>query len=78
MSRPLMLLGFRSKTAIVKLMASEVGYRVIDRAIQCFGGLGLTKDLPLERWFRELRVARITDGSSEVMKIIIARGLLKD
>ena len=71
-------LDVRSETAIVKLMASEVGYRVIDRAIQCFGGLGLTKDLPLERWFRELRVARITDGSSEVMKIIIARGLLKD
>jgi alkylation response protein AidB-like acyl-CoA dehydrogenase len=48
----------------------------VDRCIQIHGGLGVSKDLPLERWYRELRIRRIGEGPSEVQRIIIARDLL--
>jgi len=61
--------------AIAKLLASEGGSRVVDRAIQIHGGYGVTKDLPLERWYREMRIRRIGEGPSEVQRIVIARDL---
>ena len=68
----------RQVAAMVKLYATEMAFRVLDRCIQCIGGIGLTKDLPLERWFREIRVLRITEGASEVQRMVIARNLLRD
>ncbi len=67
---------FRTEAAMAKLVASEMGSRVVDRAIQIHGGYGVTKDLPLERWFREMRIRRIGEGPSEVQRLIIARDLI--
>jgi acyl-CoA dehydrogenase len=69
---------FRFETAMAKLVATEGAGRVVDRAIQIHGGYGVTKDLPLERWYRELRIRRIGEGPSEVQRIIMARELLLD
>jgi acyl-CoA dehydrogenase len=67
---------FRTEAAMAKLVASEAGGRVVDRAMQIHGGYGMTKDLPLERWYREMRIRRIGEGPSEVQRHIIARDLL--
>jgi acyl-CoA dehydrogenase len=67
---------FRSEAAMAKLVASEAGGRVVDRAMQIHGGYGMTKDLPLERWYREMRIRRIGEGPSEVQRLILARDLL--
>ncbi|MBN9491754.1 hypothetical protein J0H33_00190 [bacterium] len=67
---------FRFETAMAKLVATEAAGRVIDRAIQVHGGLGVSKDLPLERWYREVRIRRIGEGPSEVQRVIMARDLL--
>ncbi len=67
---------FRTDAALAKLHSAEAGGRVVDRAMQIHGGMGVTKDLPLERWFREMRIRRIGEGPSEVQRLIIARDLL--
>jgi acyl-CoA dehydrogenase len=67
---------FRMESAIAKLVASEAAGRVVDRSMQIHGGLGVAKDLPLERWYRELRIRRVGEGPSEVQKHVIARDLL--
>jgi alkylation response protein AidB-like acyl-CoA dehydrogenase len=67
---------FRKEAAMAKLAASEAGGRVVDRCMQMFGGLGVAKELPFERWFREMRIRRIGEGPSEVQKHVIARELL--
>jgi alkylation response protein AidB-like acyl-CoA dehydrogenase len=67
---------FRKEAAMAKLTASEAGGRVVDRCMQMFGGLGVAKELPFERWFREMRIRRIGEGPSEVQKHVIARELL--
>jgi acyl-CoA dehydrogenase len=60
-----------------KLFASEMLARVTDRAIQVFGGMGLMDELPLERLWRDARVERIWDGTSEIQRHIISRELLR-
>ncbi len=67
---------FRTEAAMAKLVASEAAGRVVDRSMQIHGGLGMTKDLPLERWYRELRIRRVGEGPSEVQRLIMARELL--
>jgi acyl-CoA dehydrogenase len=67
---------FRTEAAMAKLVASEAGGRVVDRVMQIHGGYGMTKDLPLERWYREMRIRRVGEGPSEVQRLIIARDLL--
>ncbi len=67
---------FRTESAIAKLVCTENGFRVIDRSMQIHGGLGVAKDLPLERWFREMRIRRIGEGPSEVQKHVIARDIM--
>lgn len=62
--------------SIAKLYATEVAGRVVDRCVQIFGGLGVARDLPLERWYRELRVRRIGEGPSEIHRMVVARSLL--
>ena len=68
--------GFRTEAAMAKLVASEGGGRVIDRVMQIHGGYGMTKDLPLERWYREMRIRRVGEGPSEVQRLIMARDLI--
>jgi len=65
------------KTAMAKLCASEMAGRVADRAVQIFGGRGYMTENPAERYYRELRVDRIWEGTSEIQRTIVARGLLK-
>jgi len=63
--------------ASAKLYASEMLARVTDEAIQIFGGMGLMDDLPLARFWRDARVERIWDGTSEIQRHIISRDLLR-
>ena len=63
--------------ASAKVYASEMLARVTDEAIQIFGGMGLMSDLPLERFWRDARVERIWDGTSEIQRHIIGRELLR-
>ena len=65
------------KTAMAKLFASEMAGRVADRTVQIFGGRGYKTENPAERFYRELRVDRIWEGTSEIQRLIVARGLLK-
>jgi acyl-CoA dehydrogenase len=63
--------------AMAKLYASEMLGRMTDTAVQIFGGMGLMSPFPAERWWRDARVERIWDGTSEIQRHIIARSLLR-
>ena len=60
---------------MAKLYCSEMAGRVADRAVQVFGGRGYMRENVAERFFRELRVERIWEGTSEIQRMIIARQL---
>jgi alkylation response protein AidB-like acyl-CoA dehydrogenase len=62
---------------MAKLFASEMANRVADRSVQIFGGRGYMRENVAERFFRELRVDRIWEGTSEIQRVIIADQLLK-
>jgi acyl-CoA dehydrogenase len=62
---------------MAKLYASEMAGRVADRAVQILGGRGYMQESPVERHFRELRVDRIWEGTSEIQRVIVASGLFK-
>lgn len=66
-----------ARCSMVKLYVSEMANRVADRAVQIFGGRGYMRENVAERFFRELRVDRIWEGTSEIQRLIIARCLLK-
>jgi acyl-CoA dehydrogenase len=68
----------RDKVSMVKLQASEMIGRVADRGIQVFGGMGFCKDLPLERIYRDSRVTRLYDGTSEIHRMLIAKAVIKN
>ena len=67
----------RTKISMVKLFASEMLGRVADKAVQIFGGMGYCSEMPVERLYRDARVQRILDGTSEIHRVAIARDLLK-
>jgi acyl-CoA dehydrogenase len=67
----------RNEAYMAKLFADEMSFRVVDRVLQIHGGIGLTLDLPLAKWFVDQRSRMITEGASEVMRMVIARELLK-
>ena len=71
------LKSLHARCSIAKLYASEMANRVADRVLQIFGGRGYMREMPVERFFRELRVDRIWEGTSEIQRLIIARALLK-
>ncbi len=62
--------------AVAKLYASEASFRVVDSAVQLFGGMGVTRGCIIERLFREVRAARIYEGASEIQKLVIAKQVL--
>jgi len=68
----------REWVSMVKVHASEMLGRVADRAVQVFGGMGYCKDLPIERLYRDARIFRIFDGTSEIHRIVVARGVRRD
>ena len=67
----------RVDASIAKLNGTEAAYRVLDRCMQIHGALGLSTELPLERWFRDLRVKRLGEGATEVQREVVARQLLR-
>ena len=66
-----------AKASLAKLFASEAAFRCADRVVQVFGGRGYMRENPAERFFRELRVDRIWEGTSEIQRAIVARALEK-
>jgi len=66
-----------SETSMAKLFASEACGRVVDRMVQVHGGYGYSSEYDVERIYRDARVARIYEGTSEVQRIVIARELLR-
>ncbi len=67
----------RERISMVKVYAAEMLGRVADRAVQVFGGMGYCKDLPIEKFYRDARIFRIFDGTSEIHRTIIAKSMLK-
>jgi acyl-CoA dehydrogenase len=67
---------FKMDASICKVYATETAGRVVDRCIQVLGGMGVAKELPFERWYRELRIKRIGEGPSEVHRMVVARNVL--
>ncbi len=65
------------ESAMVKVFASEMANRVADRVLQIHGGMGYMKELPIERAYRDARVLRIYEGTSEIQRMIIAEDLLR-
>jgi alkylation response protein AidB-like acyl-CoA dehydrogenase len=65
------------ESAMAKLFASEIGVRVADRALQIFGGYGYVKDFPVEKYYRDMKLCTIGEGTSEIQRLVIARELLK-
>ena len=67
----------RTRISLVKVQAAEMLGRVVDRAVQVFGGMGFCKDLPIERYYRDARIYRIFDGTSEIHRTVMGRALMK-
>jgi acyl-CoA dehydrogenase len=67
----------RHAASIAKLNGAEMANKVVDRVMQIHGGMGYTKELPVERWYRELRLLRIYEGTDEIQRRTIARNLIK-
>lgn len=65
------------ESSVAKLFASEAASRICNRSLQIHGGYGYTRDIPVERYWRDARLSEIGEGSSEVQRIIISRTLLK-
>jgi alkylation response protein AidB-like acyl-CoA dehydrogenase len=70
--RPVML-----EASMAKVFASEVGMKCATRALQIHGGYGYTREFPIERFFRDVKLCEIGEGTSEVQRMVIARHLLK-
>ena len=67
-----------ARISMIKVQAAETLCRVADRAVQIYGGLGYCRDLPIERYYRDARIYRIYDGTSEIHRTIIARAISKE
>jgi acyl-CoA dehydrogenase len=66
----------RLSAAKAKLYCTEMGFRVVDRMIQLLGAMGVAREMPLEGWLRDLRVARLVEGSSEMLRSQVARQVI--
>ena len=66
-----------AETSMAKLFASEACGRVVDRMVQLHGGYGYSRDYAVERLYRDARVTRIYEGTSEVQRLVIAREMLR-
>jgi butyryl-CoA dehydrogenase len=70
-------LPYSSQAAMAKLFASETAVRQTDRAVQIHGGIGYIKGTKVERLFRDAKITEIYEGTSEVMRMVIAGGALR-
>jgi alkylation response protein AidB-like acyl-CoA dehydrogenase len=71
-------LSFSAEAAMAKLMATEKADQICDLALQIHGGIGYTRDVPVERAWRDVRATRIYEGTSEIQRIVIARHIVKE
>ena len=69
---------FSKQAAMSKLYCSEVMGRVVDNAVQVFGGYGFMKDYPIEKFMRDAKITQIYEGTSEIQLIVISNHVLKD
>lgn len=67
----------RHASAMAKLFGAGMVNRVVDRVLQIHGGMGYTRELPIERWYRQVRLLRIFEGTDEMLRIILSRDLLR-
>ena len=67
----------RQAQSMAKLYGGIKANEIVDRVLQIHGGMGYTRELPVERWYRELRLLRIYEGTDEIQRRTIARNLLK-
>ena len=67
----------RNSASVAKLAGTTMANRVVDRVLQIHGGMGYTKELPIERWYRSFRLLRIFEGTDEIQRRTIARNLIK-
>jgi acyl-CoA dehydrogenase len=67
----------RSQSSMVNLYCSEMVYRVADNAVQIFGGMGMMEDFPIQRFWRDARIERIWEGTSEIHRDVIAKDILR-
>ena len=67
-----------TQSAMAKLYASEIATQVCNDAVQVFGGYGFTKDYPVEKFYRDVKLCTIGEGTSEIQKLVISRQILKD
>ncbi|MCS7071987.1 MAG: acyl-CoA dehydrogenase family protein, partial [Anaerolinea sp.] len=67
---------YTTEASMAKLFASETAAYVTDEAVQIHGGMGYSKEMPVERYYRDARITRIYEGTSEVQRMVIARGEL--
>jgi len=67
--------GFTTQASMAKLFASETAMWVTTQAVQLFGGYGYMRDFPVEKLFRDAKVTELYEGTSEIQRIVIARGL---
>jgi alkylation response protein AidB-like acyl-CoA dehydrogenase len=65
------------QSAIVKLFCSESIDKIVDMAVQIHGGMGYSRELPIERFYRDARIMRIFEGTNEIQKMVISRDVLK-
>jgi alkylation response protein AidB-like acyl-CoA dehydrogenase len=67
-----------TESSVAKLYASEAASRICNRVLQIHGGYGYTRDIPVERYWRDARLAEIGEGSSEIQRLVISRALLRE
>ena len=66
------------EAAMAKLFASEIAEKASSEAVQIFGGYGFVKDYPVEKFYRDVKLCTIGEGTSEIQRIVIAKELLKE
>jgi alkylation response protein AidB-like acyl-CoA dehydrogenase len=71
-------LPYAKAASMAKLYASEAGYEVANEAVQIFGGYGYSKDYPVEKYYRDIKLCTIGEGTSEIQRIVIARYLMQE
>ena len=69
---------FKESASMAKLYASEMAVRTTEQAVQVFGGYGFVKDYPVEKLYRDAKLTTIGEGTSEIQRLVISRGLLRD
>ena len=68
----------KREAAMAKLIATETYGRVVDKALQIHGGMGYMREVEIEHYYRDARITRIYEGTSEIQKLVIARDMIKN